>query len=41
VFQLAHALHKTVSEVMAMTQDEWAGWLAYFKLEREGPRGGK
>jgi len=28
-----------VSEILAMTADEWAGWLAFFKMERT--RGGK
>lgn len=33
-YQLARALCKTVSEILAMTADEWAGWLAFFKMER-------
>lgn len=32
VFSLAYALHKTVAEIMDMTADEFAGWLAFFKL---------
>jgi hypothetical protein len=40
VFKLAHELHKTVSEVMAITEDEFMGWLAFFQIEREGKHGG-
>lgn len=41
MFSLARALHKTVAEIEAMTADEFAGWLAFFKMERDGGRGGK
>jgi hypothetical protein len=39
IYALADRLHKTIDEIMAMNVDEFHGWLAYAKLERE--RNGK
>jgi len=39
IYALADRLHKTVKEILVMELDEYNGWLAYAKLERE--RNGK
>lgn len=33
MYRLAEALHKTLGEIEAMTEEEFVGWLAYFKLK--------
>lgn len=35
MYSLADRLHMTVAQVQAMTVDEYVGWLAYAKLQRE------
>jgi hypothetical protein len=35
VYALALRLHKTAAEVMAMSGQEFGGWMAYFALERQ------
>lgn len=32
-YRLAHALHKTLADVLDMTEDEFMGWLAFFKIK--------
>lgn len=33
VYGLAEHLHKTVGEVLAMSTDEFAGWMAYLQIK--------
>jgi hypothetical protein len=39
IYALADRLNKTVSEILELDVEEFNGWLAYAKLERE--RNGK
>ena len=35
VYQLAEALHKSVDEVQAMSEEQFMGWVAYFRIKQE------
>ena len=35
IFSLAEKLHKTVSEILQMTVDEFNMWIAYYQIQSE------
>jgi len=41
IFQLAEILHKTVSEIFQISEDEFKGWIAYFNLKNEREKSAK
>lgn len=36
LFSLAEHLHKTVDEIMQITEAELDGWIAYFEVKNSG-----